>query len=130
MAQLGDLMTPFTREVSQADIERYAVASGDRNPIHLDPAFAAAVGLPGTIVHGLLEMAILAQAVAGWAGATARLGGLSCRFSKPLQAGDTITCSGRVVAVGAGTADLELEATSGRGVRVLSHGRATVRLEP
>ncbi|HEY2334214.1 MAG TPA: MaoC/PaaZ C-terminal domain-containing protein, partial [Solirubrobacterales bacterium] len=39
---------------------RYAGASGDFNPIHIDPEFAKAVGLPGTILHGLYMMGLVA----------------------------------------------------------------------
>jgi acyl dehydratase len=41
---------------------RYAGASGDFNPIHIDPEFANAVGLPGTILHGLYMMGLVARA--------------------------------------------------------------------
>jgi 3-hydroxybutyryl-CoA dehydratase len=41
---------------------RYAGASGDFNPIHIDPEFAKAVGLPGTILHGLYMMGLVARA--------------------------------------------------------------------
>jgi acyl dehydratase len=41
---------------------RYAGASGDFNPIHIDPQFAQAVGLPGNILHGLYSMAQVARA--------------------------------------------------------------------
>jgi acyl dehydratase len=41
---------------------RYAGASGDFNPIHVDPEFAKAVGLPGTILHGLYMMGLVARA--------------------------------------------------------------------
>jgi acyl dehydratase len=41
---------------------RYAGASGDFNPIHIDPEFAKAVGLPGNILHGLWSMAQVARA--------------------------------------------------------------------
>lgn len=41
---------------------RYAGASGDFNPIHVDPAFAEQVGLPSTILHGLYTMALVARA--------------------------------------------------------------------
>ena len=41
---------------------RYAGASGDFNPIHVDPEFANAVGLPGTILHGLYMMGLVARA--------------------------------------------------------------------
>jgi acyl dehydratase len=41
---------------------RYAGASGDFNPIHIDPEFAKQVGLPGNILHGLYSMAQVARA--------------------------------------------------------------------
>jgi 3-hydroxybutyryl-CoA dehydratase len=41
---------------------RYAGASGDFNPIHIDPEFAKKVGLPGNILHGLYMMALVARA--------------------------------------------------------------------
>jgi acyl dehydratase len=123
-------MTPLTRTVGQEQIAAYAEASGDHNPIHLDPEFARGVGLPGTIAHGMLDMAILAEAVGRWAGGYEPVAELGCRFSKPLLPGETITCTGRVVSVDAGseTATLQLEAVSSRGDRVLSNGRAVIRL--
>jgi acyl dehydratase len=127
---VGDTVTPLSRRVSQGQIDAYADASGDHNPIHVDPEFARSVGLPGTIAHGLLELGILAEAISTWAGGSANLRSLSCRFSKPLQPGDTIICTGTVVAVDAseGVATLEVGASSDRGDRVLTNGRATVRL--
>ncbi|HEY6468796.1 MAG TPA: MaoC/PaaZ C-terminal domain-containing protein [Candidatus Dormibacteraeota bacterium] len=127
---VGDSITPLTRRVDQDQINAYADASGDHNPIHLDSAFAVSVGLPGTIAHGMLELGILAEAVSVWAGGSSNLRSLSCRFSKPLRAGDTITCTGTVVSVdeAEGIATLEVGASSDRGDRVLTNGRATVRL--
>jgi acyl dehydratase len=126
---VGDEVAPFSRTVTQEQVNDYADASGDHNPIHLDPDFARSVGLPGTIAHGLLEMGILAEAVSSWAGSSANLLSLSCRFSKPLLPGDTIICSGTVISVDdAGVATLSVAAASDRGDRVLTNGRATVRL--
>ena len=51
---------------------RYAGASGDFNPIHIDPEFAKAVGLPGTILHGLYMMGLVARANAAVAGGDPR----------------------------------------------------------
>jgi len=126
----GDSITPLSRTVTQDQINAYAEASGDHNPIHVDPEFAISVGLPGAIAHGLLELGILAEAIASWAGGNANLLSLSCRFSKPLLAGDTILCTGTVIAVddAQGIATLEVGASSDRGDRVLTNGRATVRL--
>ena len=127
---IGDAVSPLSRQVSQEQINAYADASGDHNPIHVDADFARSVGLPGTIAHGLLELGILAEAISVWAGGSANLRSLSCRFSKPLQPGDTIICTGTVVAVDEheGVATLEVRASSDRGDRVLTNGRATVRL--
>ncbi len=47
---------------------RYAGASGDFNPIHIDPEFAKAVGLPNTILHGLYMMGLVARAATEAAG--------------------------------------------------------------
>ena len=128
--KVGDQLEPLRRAVPQSQIDAYAEASGDHNPIHVDAEFALSVGLPGAIAHGLLEMGILAEAVARWAGGADRLQLLQVRFSKPLVAGDTITCTGTVTAVdeAQGLATLEVEATSDRGERVLTNGRAVVRL--
>lgn len=128
--RVGDELTPLVRTVTQAQIGAYADASGDHNPIHVDEEFARAVGLPGTIAHGLLDMGILAEAVARFAGGYDAVDSLECRFSKPLLPGDTLTCTGRVVEVDdeTYTATLELEATSDRGDRVLTNGRAVIRL--
>ena len=128
--QVGDRLAPLRRTVAQTQIDAYAEASGDHNPIHVDADFAQSVGLPGAIAHGLLEMGILAEALAVWAGGADRLQSLQVRFSKPLVAGDAITCTGTVTAVdeAQGRATLEVEATSDRGERVLTNGRAVVRL--
>jgi acyl dehydratase len=59
---------------------RYAGASGDFNPIHIDPEFARAVGLPGTILHGLWTMAQVARAQTEAAGGPEHLKRLSVQF--------------------------------------------------
>src|SRR5712691_3632899 len=59
---------------------RYAGASGDFNPIHLDEDFARAVGLPGRILHGLWTMAQIARAHTEAAGGPEHLKRLSVQF--------------------------------------------------
>jgi acyl dehydratase len=59
----------------------YAGASGDFNPIHIDPEFAKAVGLPSNILHGLYSMGLVARANAALAGGDPRaLKRLSVQF--------------------------------------------------
>src|SRR5581483_782694 len=59
---------------------RYAGASGDFNPIHIDEDFAKQVGLPGRILHGLWTMAQVARAQTEAAGGAARLRSLKVQF--------------------------------------------------
>lgn len=59
---------------------RYAGASGDFNPIHIDDEFARAVGLPGRILHGLWTMAQVARAQTEAAGGPEHLKRLSVQF--------------------------------------------------
>jgi acyl dehydratase len=59
---------------------RYAGASGDFNPIHIDEEFARAVGLPGRILHGLWTMAQVARAQTEAAGGPEHLRRLAVQF--------------------------------------------------
>jgi acyl dehydratase len=72
---------------------RYAEASGDPVPIHLDDAAARAVGLPGIIIHGLCTMAFCGRAVVdSVAGCDpTRLARLAVKFSRPVLPGQEIT---------------------------------------
>ncbi|MGQ0548536.1 MAG: MaoC/PaaZ C-terminal domain-containing protein [Armatimonadota bacterium] len=72
---------------------RYAEASGDRSPIHLDADFARSVGLPGIILHGMCTMAMTGRAVVetACAGDPTRLKRLAVRFSHPVLPGQEIT---------------------------------------
>jgi acyl dehydratase len=60
--ETGDSL-PELRVTPDAGLtKRYAEASGDMNPIHIDEEFAKKVGLPGCILHGLWSMAQVARA--------------------------------------------------------------------
>jgi acyl dehydratase len=77
-------------------IARYADASLDRNPVHLDPHFARMHGLPDTIVHGTLLMGLFPHAVQRWQ-PEARVTGLSATFVLPIVTGTAVRVRGRVV---------------------------------
>lgn len=79
---------------------RYAGASGDFNPIHIDKEFATQVGLPGNILHGLYGMALVARANAAAAGGDPRsLKRLSVQFRGMGLPEQEIVVSGTVTAV-------------------------------
>src|SRR5436190_68532 len=101
---------------------RYAEASGDPMPIHLDDDFAKAMGLPGIIIHGLCTMAFTSRAVIGHACPEdpTRLKRLAVRFSKPCLPGQTITT--RIWNAGDGA--FAYETTSDAGAVVIKDGLA------
>jgi acyl dehydratase len=83
---------------------RYAGASGDFNPIHLDDDFARQVGLPGRILHGLWTMAQVARAQTEAAGGPHALKRLSVTFRGMGVPEHEITVTGRVESVADGVA--------------------------
>jgi acyl dehydratase len=107
---------------------RYAWASGDFNPIHIDPEFAKQVGLPGNILHGLYMMALVARANAELAGGDPRaLKKLSVQF-RGMGAPETeIVVSGEVKEAGNGRLVTECVAKQG-DTRVIRNAEAEVEL--
>jgi acyl dehydratase len=89
---------------------RYAGASGDFNPIHIDEAFAKQVGLPGRILHGLWTMAQVSRAITDASGGPEKLKRLSVQFRGMGQLGEEIVVSGTVKGVSDGVAIVEAEA--------------------
>jgi acyl dehydratase len=81
----------ITLPTSRAQAAIYRL-SGDRNPLHIDPATARSAGLDRPILHGLSTMGVIARAlihVCG-AGVASRLGEIALRFTAPVYPGDTI----------------------------------------
>ena len=109
---------------------RYAGASGDFNPIHIDPEFAKAVGLPQNILHGLYSMALTARGVNALAEGDPRaLRRLRVQFRGMGVPEQEITVSGTVTAVEDETATVEVVAEQG-GNQIIRNAEAEVRLEP
>jgi acyl dehydratase len=67
MLEVGDRIPELAVTPDKYLPHRYAGASGDFNPIHIDPEFAKAVGLPQNILHGLYTTAIVARGCAALA---------------------------------------------------------------
>jgi acyl dehydratase len=88
-------------KISQPQLNAYAQASGDMNPIHLDESVAKSMGLPGVIAHGMLSAGFLAERArravkecpkySGFA-----IGRFQSRFKAMVLLGDVISIGGTV----------------------------------
>lgn len=87
---------------SMDDLRRYAAASGDDNPIHLDPELARQAGLPGPPVHGMLLLSRFVPALAIWRPDLALIR-LSGKFLRPICVEESGELSGRIAQIAAGT---------------------------
>ena len=106
---------------------RYAGASGDFNPIHIDDDFAKDVGLPGRIMHGLWTMAQVARALTDAGGGPHSLERLNVTFRGMALPEREITVTGKVTAVEGNTATVEVRAEQD-GKAIVRAGEADLRL--
>jgi acyl dehydratase len=106
---------------------RYAGASGDFNPIHIDEEFARAVGLPGRILHGLWTMAQVARAQTEAAGGPEHLKRLSVQFRGMGVPEQEVVVSGTVREAADGTVVIETVAEQA-GNQIIRNAEAEVIL--
>jgi acyl dehydratase len=108
---------------------RYAGASGDYNPIHVDREFAESVGLPGTILHGLYSMGLVAKAASqGLAGGDPRaLKKLTVQFRGMGLPEQEVVVTGSVTEVDGERISVDLEAAQG-DTRIIRNGVAELEL--
>ena len=107
---------------------RYAGASGDFNPIHIDPEFAKAVGLPGNILHGLYSMAQVARGVTDAAGGDPRcLKRLSVQFRGMGLPEKEIQVKGSVREAGGGVMIVDVVAEQ-EGNQIIRNAEAELRV--
>jgi acyl dehydratase len=108
---------------------RYAGASGDFNPIHIDPDFAKAVGLPSNILHGLYSMGVVAKAASqGLAGGDPRaLKKLTVQFRGMGLPEQEIAVTGTVKEVDGNRITVDLEAAQGDN-RIIRNAKAELEL--
>jgi acyl dehydratase len=109
---------------------RYAGASGDFNPIHIDEQFALEVGLPGRILHGLWSMAQVARALGPATGDDpSALKSLSVQFRGMGAIGEEIIVSGTVGDVSdGGVATVKLDAVQGT-TKIIKGAVAELRVD-
>jgi acyl dehydratase len=107
---------------------RYAGASGDFNPIHIDREFANMVGLPSNILHGLYSMGLVARANTALAGGDPRsLKRLSVQFRGMGMPEQEIVVSGTVKSVDGDTVVVDTVASQGE-TAIIKNAEAEVEL--
>ena len=97
---VGTGLPEVKRRVTQERINQYAEASGDFNPIHIDPEFAKNTHLGGTVAHGMLVLAYISEFMlenfkTDWLTG----GSLSARFKGATYPEDIITISGKITSI-------------------------------
>jgi 3-hydroxybutyryl-CoA dehydratase len=89
--QVGDTFS-FTRTISQADVQAFADVSGDDNPLHIDPAYAATTTFGKPIVHGVFLLGIVSKVLGrDFPGAGSVAVALSAKFLRPVVVDSEIT---------------------------------------
>lgn len=95
--QIGQNLPEMKKPIVQEEINLYAKASRDFNPIHIDKEFAKKTPLGGTIAHGMLVLAYISQMMANNFGKAWLTGGsLNVRFKAPARPGDVLTIRGTI----------------------------------
>jgi acyl dehydratase len=126
--QERDIVFEQTTQIDEDQTRRYAEASGDANPIHLDEAVARSAGLPGVIVHGMCTLAVATKAaVDGPAGGDPeRVARVKARFAKPVYPGQRLTTKLWRLSSADGVASYGFETYQAAGVAVIRDGEVEI----
>ena len=127
--EIGSREFHLTRD----SLVRYAGASGDFNPIHYRDDFAAAVGLPGVLAHGMLTMGVAVQVAADWVGDAGKVIDYGVRFTKPVVVdaadGAILKVVGKIGEINVETSEVRVDLTATfNDTAVLGKAQARVRL--
>ncbi|MGA9523365.1 MAG: MaoC/PaaZ C-terminal domain-containing protein [Myxococcaceae bacterium] len=94
--RVGDELPALAKApIDRVQLSRYAGASGDFNPVHVDDTYAKSIGMPSVYAPGMLVMGFLGQLISDWARG-AQLRKYTVKFIKIVWPGDTVVCKGRV----------------------------------
>jgi len=95
VATVGD-DAEVQRDVTEATIREYADLSGDENPLHTDPEYAAEGFFGGVVAHGMLGAGLISAALAALPGDIVYLS-QDLAFEAPVRPGDTVRARADVV---------------------------------
>lgn len=123
---VGDTVR-FSKALTEADVERFAAASGDTNPIHLDDDWAEGTRFNGRIVHGVLAAGLISAALARLPGGIVYLS-QDLEFRAPVRLGDRIAAEVEVVE-DLGGDRYRLRTTVEKGEELVIDGEAVVLID-
>jgi acyl dehydratase len=129
--RVGDELPAVAKApIDRVQLARYAGASGDFNPVHVDETYARNLGMPSVYAPGMLIMGFLGQLLSDW-GRGAQLRKYGVRFIKMVWPGDTVVCKGRVTdrwgQDGRYFADIDLWAENQKGELIIK-GNSTLQM--
>ena len=124
--EVGDRIC-FTKTLTGADVDRFAAASGDTNPIHLDEEWASETRFGGRIVHGILASGLISAALARLPGSVIYLS-QDVEFRAPVRLGDRVTAEVEAVeSLGGGR--FRLRTLVKKGEDVVIDGEAVILVD-
>ncbi len=129
--RVGDELPALAKApIDRVQLARYAGASGDFNPVHVDETYAKSIGMPSVYAPGMLVMGFLGQLISDWARG-AQLRKYTVKFIKMVWPGDTVVCKGRVTDrygdAGRYFAEIDLWAENQKGELVMK-GQTVIQL--
>lgn len=124
---MGETLPEIVRHVTQDVIDAYARATGDFNPIHVDPEYAKTGPFGRTIAHGLMTLAFVAEMLNVWSeGRFDGAGEIDVTFVGPVFVGDLVRVGGEVAGMVErdGVACAQIRLTCNAGERPILVGTA------
>ena len=122
-------LPPVVHRITQGQLAKYADASGDHNPLHLDAEFAKGTPYGRPIAHGMLVLAFVSELMTKTFGRSWMCGGrLKTRFRAPVFPGDVVRAEGSLKSNDGAMAAYQVAVTNQDGVQVIT-GEATVPLD-
>ncbi|GGI05792.1 MaoC/PaaZ C-terminal domain-containing protein [Egicoccus halophilus] len=118
--EVGTELPEISQRAELTTSVAYAAASGDLNPLHYDPDFAAGVSpTGGMIAHGMYAMGLASRVLTAFAGGPERVAEVNVRFTRPWPLQTTSTFGGTVTNVDGDVATVQLWGRNDRGEQIL-----------
>lgn len=117
----------FSKAITQEDIERFATASGDTNPIHLDDEWAEGTRFNGRIAHGVLVAGLISASLARLPGSVVYLS-QDLEFRAPVRIGDRVTATAEIIE-DLGGGQFRIRTTVTKEEEVVIDGEAVVLID-